>query len=522
MKKICLFAVAVSLAASAGCSDNGTQTDAGPQGTAGATTAGGTTGGTSAVPSTGGTVTVTGGNTNAGGQTAVGGAGGNTTPGGTTAASSATPTGGTTPTGGSTTASTPTGGKPPIDSSTPTGGKPPTGGSTPTGGETPTGGATLTGGSTPMGGSPPKGGSTESGSSGNRDAGPDSNRDVGSTGGTGGSTGTGGAAGGGGSTQPPSTGPCSALPVSPNPTAQAKNLLCFIYSQYGNHVISGQQETSWADPEGDISWYATNNLKSPAILGGDFLYPSGGSDTSTISGITRAIAYWNAGGISMFRYHQGVPVAGSTYKNDCYQGTNCAESTPASGLLTAAVTAGTPENTAFLNRLNYVGFQIKAMQTANVPIILAIFHETQPNGWFWWSKGTAAELVALWKYTFNYLTVTKDLHNIIWLMPFSGLNGMKSTQFSAYFPGKDTVDLSGPDYSSDANTFSQVKTVVGNTMPIPLHESSKFPDPSTLFPSSAPFVLFNTWAGSQKNNTSIPTAFNSSFTVTRDKVPNLK
>jgi Glycosyl hydrolase family 26 len=310
--------------------------------------------------------------------------------------------------------------------------------------------------------------------------------------------------------------------VSPNPTAQAKNLLCFIYSQYGNHVISGQQETSWADPEGDISWYASNNLKYPAILGGDFLYPAGGSDTSTISGITRAIAYWNAGGISMFRYHQGVPVAGSTYKNDCYQGTNCAESTPASGLLTAAVTAGTPENTAFLNRLNYVGFQINAMQTANVPIILAIFHETQPNGWFWWSKGTAAELVALWKYTFNYLTVTKDLHNIIWLMPFSGLNGMKSTQFSAYFPGKDIVDLSGPDYSSDANTFSQVKTVVGDTMPIPLHESSKFPDPSTLFPSSAPFVLFNTWAGSQKNNTSIPTAFNSSFTVTRDKVPSLK
>jgi len=52
---------------------------------------------------------------------------------------------------------------------------------------------------------------------------------------------------------------------------------------------------------------------------------------------------------------------------------------------------------------------------------LAIFHETQPNGWFWWSKGTGAELIALWKYTFNYLTVTKDLHNIIWLFPFSGL-----------------------------------------------------------------------------------------------------
>jgi hypothetical protein len=309
--------------------------------------------------------------------------------------------------------------------------------------------------------------------------------------------------------------------VSPNPTAQAKNLLCYIYSQYGNHVISGQQETSWANPEGDISWYATNNLKYPAILGGDFMYPSGGSATSAISGITRAIAYWNAGGISMFRYHMGLPVGGSTYTNDCYSGNNCAMSSPPSGLLASAVTAGTPENTAFVNRLEYVAFQIKTMQTANVPIILAIFHEVQPNGWFWWSKGSGAELVALWKYTFNYMTVTKDLHNIIWLMPFSGLNGLTGDKFSPYFPGKDVVDLSGPDYQSDSATFAKVKTVVG-TMPVPLHESSKLPDPSTMFPSSAPFVLFNTWAGSQKNNTSISTAFNSALTVTRDKVPNLK
>jgi hypothetical protein len=392
-----------------------------------------------------------------------------------------------------------------------TGGNPETGGSAVTGGDkraggTPaTGGTPLTGGTSLAGGTPATGGKTPSGG-------------VAATGGavpTGGTTPTGGA---GGST---STGPCSALPVSPTPTAQAKNLLCYIYSQYGNHVISGQQETSWSNPAGDIDWYATSGLKYPAILGGDFMYPSGGSATSAISGITRAIAYWNAGGISMFRYHMGLPVAGSTYSNDCYNGTNCAMSSPPSGLLTAAVTAGSPENTAFLNRLDYVAFQIKTMQTANVPIILAIFHEVQPNGWFWWSKGTGAELVALWKYTFNYMTATKDLHNIIWLMPFSGLNSSSATQFSPYFPGKDVVDLSGPDYQSDSATFAKVKTVVGATMPITLHESSKLPDPSTWFPA-APFVLFNTWAGSQKSNPSITTAFNSTYTVTRDKVPSLK
>jgi hypothetical protein len=375
-----------------------------------------------------------------------------------------------------------------------------------------------------MGGSIPTGGSTPTGGAGgSRDTGPADagvNRDLGSGGGTGGSSTTGGAGGAGGSSQP-STSSCGVLPVSPNASAQAKNLLCFIYSQYGNHVISGQQETSWDNPAGDISWYATNGLKYPAILGGDFLYPAGGSATSEISGISRAIAYWNAGGISMFRYHQGMPVAGSTYLNDCYTGTNCAESTPPAGLLDNAVTAGTAENTAFLNRLDYISYQIGVMKAANVPIILAIFHEAQPNGWFWWSKGTGAQYVALWNYTYNYLTATKGLNNIIWLMPFSGLNGIAATSFSAFFPGKSVVDLSGPDYSSDSATYTKVKGVVGSTMPIPLHESSNFPDPSTLFPNSAPWVLFNTWAGSEMNNASIPVAFKSTFTVTRDMVPNL-
>jgi hypothetical protein len=318
---------------------------------------------------------------------------------------------------------------------------------------------------------------------------------------------------------------CGAVPVSPNATQQAKNLLCYIYGQYGNHIISGQQETSWADPAGDISWYQTNGMKYPAILGGDFMYHDGGSATSAISGITRAIAYWNAGGISMFRYHMGMPTSGGTYAADCYTGTNCAESTPSGAtFFTNVVTAGTGENTAFVNRLDYLAYQIGVMKAANVPIILALFHEAQPNGWFWWSKGTGANYVSLWTYAYNYLTGTKGLNNIIWLMPFSGLNGIAATNFSPYFPGKSMVDLSGPDYSSDGATFTKVKGLLGNTMPITLHESGVIGNPSGMFPSTSPWVLFNIWAGYQKSASlaSVQTLFNSSLTVTRDQVPNLK
>ncbi|MGA3121001.1 MAG: glycosyl hydrolase [Polyangiaceae bacterium] len=326
---------------------------------------------------------------------------------------------------------------------------------------------------------------------------------------------------GGGGSEGGTTSPCSATPVTPNASSQAQKLLCYIYSLYGNHVLSGQQETSWADPAGDITWYATNGLKDPAILGGDFLYhDSGATCTAVSSTTTRAIAYWNAGGLTMVRYHMGMPAAGLTCQQDCYTGTDCAESTPGATTLDNAVTAGTAENTSLNSKLDYMAVQIGAMQAANVPVILALFHEAQPNGWFWWSKGTGAQYVALWKYAFTYLTTTKGLTNIVWLMPYSGLSGVTAA-IAPFFPGKAMVDLSGPDYQDDSTTFNDVKTVVGSTMPIALHESNAV-NPSAWFPTS-PFVLWNVWAGYEDMAAStVKAGMTDTHTITRDLVPDLK
>lgn len=398
-----------------------------------------------------------------------------------------------------------------------------TGGAPGTGGALGSGGAPGTGGSQVIVGS--SGGSSEPGGPG---TGGEISASGGSTrpGGTGGATGTGGMASGGapgtgGSTMSGPPGPCTVTPVSPGASAQAKKLLCYIYSIYGNHVLSGQQETSWSNPAGDISWYTTNGMKFPAILGGDLMYRDNAACTAVNSTTTRAIAYWNAGGLPMLRYHMGMPAAGLTCSQDCYQGTNCAESTPAAGALDNAVKAGTAENTSLVAKLDYVAVQIKAMQDANVPVILALFHEVQPNGWFWWSKGTAAQYVALWRYAFNYLTATKGLTNIVWLMPYSGLSGVNAS-ITPYFAGKDVVDLSGPDYQNDAATFNKVKAVVGTTMPIALHESNAV-NPAAWFTSASPYVMWNIWAGFQKNGlATVKAAYADSHTITRDLVPNLK
>ena len=44
-------------------------------------------------------------------------------------------------------------------------------------------------------------------------------------------------------------GDCNVATVDPNATAQARRLLCYVYSQYGNHILSGQQETNGSEDE---------------------------------------------------------------------------------------------------------------------------------------------------------------------------------------------------------------------------------------------------------------------------------
>ncbi len=316
-----------------------------------------------------------------------------------------------------------------------------------------------------------------------------------STGGT--STGGSGSGGSGGSS-------CGVTPTNPNASAQAKKLLCYLYDISGDHVLSGQQETSWSNPEGDVSFYVTNVGKAPAVLGGDYLYPSGTS--------TRAIAYWNAVVITMIRYHMGAPPGADTYENSLGS-TNIGN----------VLTNGTNEHTSFMSKLDYVAAELQKLEDANVPVLWAPFHEVQPSGWFWWSKGTASQFVQLWTTMFDYLTTTKGLNNLVWLMPFSG------SPSAAWLPPKQYWDISGPDtYATGqpfASLYSQTRGIVGATVPIPLHETGIIPQPSQMFPNSAPWVLFSVWAGYQRDNnplSAIQSAYASDYTITRDEVPNLK
>lgn len=379
------------------------------------------------------------------------------------------------------------------------------GGSQGTGGSS-TGGSNATGGAGTA-----SGGATASGGSGGSNSG-----------GSGGGSGGGGTAAGDGGTSDGAASDSSAGDGSPNDPAcvpidakaipQVKNLLCYLYGIYGNKVLSGQQETSWSNPAGDIDYYVKLVNKHPAILGGDYLYPDGTT--------ARAMAYAQAGGITMLRYHMGAPPKSDTYDDS-------------KGMVSSfddLTKSGTDLNKSLNSKLDYLATELKKLEGASIPVILVPYHEVDKYAWFWWSKGTGPQFVTLWKYTVDYINNVKGVHNVIWTLGF-GHDGA----LSDYNPGKPYLDLGGIDeYEKSgqpfASHYSGTRAVLGQTLPIPLHETGTIPQPSDMFPSTAPWLLWNVWATYENTmaesftwntDATVKKAYDDPRTVTRETLPSL-
>ena len=116
------------------------------------------------------------------------------------------------------------------------------------------------------------------------------------------------------------------------------------------------------------------------------------------------------------------------------------------------------------------------------------------NGWFWWSKGTGEQYKQLWRMMFDDFLV-RGINNVIWLLPYSG------TPSAAYYPGDEHVDVAGADtYETNqpfSGLYSATRSIVGETVPIPLHETGTIPNPDAMFNNNAaPWVLFSVWCSS--------------------------
>ena len=305
-----------------------------------------------------------------------------------------------------------------------------------------------------------------------------------------GGSGTGGAAG------------CGVEPVTPNATAKTRAALCYLYQIYGNHILAGQEENNDDDA---MNYISANTGKYPAIRA---------FDVNNSMAPTQCVAHEKNNGLCMFGYHMGI------VNGDGYQSAETKTD------INTLLTEGSTYNQTFKTRLDNVARMVQTVQNADGVAIMRLFHEAGGT-WFWWSMEGGAQYVRVYKYAFNYLTVTKGLTNMIWLLPYDG------SPDASFYPGKSLVDIGGADtYAGNGNydpqnaLYKKCVAVFGASMPIALHECGPIPDPTQLMTTGTKWLFFNVWTSpyyqSPSNSVShLQSVYTSSYVVTRDEMPAL-
>lgn len=111
-----------------------------------------------------------------------------------------------------------------------------------------------------------------------------------------------------------------------------------------------------------------------------------------------------------------------------------------------------------------------------VPIIFRPFHEYNGD-WFWWGAEhcTPQEFKQLWQFTFEYLTETKDVHNLLWALSSAEVDSRE--EYLKRYPGNDYVDILGiDDYASYKEPYNYDDAVAMAQMIVELaEEKGKLP-----------------------------------------------
>ncbi len=198
-----------------------------------------------------------------------------------------------------------------------------------------------------------------------------------------------------------------------------------------NRTIIGQQTGIW---DNEIQKIYSSTGKYPGFIGIDLEYNNNTSDINTAIGWAKMNIFigvntsWNN------------PVTGSLYNPADGAGTGTAWDTTNVDFV-QLITNGTALNTKFKTYLDALATGLQQFQNAGVTVLYRPFQEVD-GPWFWWGAKDATQFKNAWIYVFNYITVTKGIHNVLWVWcPTRDL----SASALSYYPGSQYVDIIAVD-----------------------------------------------------------------------------
>ena len=224
---------------------------------------------------------------------------------------------------------------------------------------------------------------------------------------------------------------------NPNATSQTLRLLNWLHQlphQKENCLLVGQ----YIGPMSELKRLGPRFLdpiqgltgKSPAFIGGDYQDWQQRKDQLK-PGNQELLKYWKKGYFIALSWHADNPFTDGRYEDLKV------------GDFHRLWLPGTPENTRWISELNRIAEGLKELQDAGVTVLWRPFHEMNGD-WFWWGYRDKEVFIKLWRQTYQYLTHTKKLNNLLWVYaPNSVYGRIKSA--TMYYPGNAFVDITALD-----------------------------------------------------------------------------
>lgn len=312
-------------------------------------------------------------------------------------------------------------------------------------------------------------------------------------------------------------------PVSPGASAQAQSLLAYLWTVYGQKILSGQHETRRGTNQlgFELRYIRDVTGKLPAIRSMDFVDCTGAASVAKSETpeqfIQHAINwYLHSNGIVMLCWHWPAPMGKRAFytKDTEFD-------------IARAVTEGTPEHAALVRDMDQIAELLKVLRAARVPVLWRPLHEA--NGrWFWWGAKGPEPFKKLWRMMFERFVVRHKLNNLLWVFsPGAAID------LADWYPGDAYVDMIGqdhypPDGSRDPakDIYDELVALRGGTKLVGLSETGPIPDPDRLVAEKATWLCFVTWAGrvlTQHNSPDqLRAVYNHPHVLTLDQLPDLK
>lgn len=333
---------------------------------------------------------------------------------------------------------------------------------------------------------------------------------------------------------------------NPNASESAKRLYSYLCDQYGEHIISGQQEYCGehnyninADPdcnnyivdnEAEFQYIMEKTGKQPAIRGIDLLAYNSTSDWRDHAP-ERAVQWVNEyGGIATMTWHWNVPTEKGSKDTAFYVESANPQFTTFS--ISEALKEGTWENEVLMADIDLIAGELKKLKDADAPVLWRPLHEAE-GAWFWWGAEGPEPCKELYRLLYDKLTNEYGLDNLIWIW-----TGSTSPAAADWYPGDDVVDIVGydkynavdglPNLSSISSTFySLVQSTDGKKM-VAMTENDSIPSLENLVNDKAAWLYFCPWymnyLTSEQNNPvdNLIEIYNSDYCITLDELPDLK